>query len=463
MKKLIYILIAFAFVGCDDFLDTDSKDLIIPKSVDQYSDLLFGEAHIKDDIMSMIKVMTDDIKPFENSFTPVSSSATDEVFGYYTWQQEPERDKTGNLQNDETWPRLYKSIVICNTIINDYEDITGDISEKEYLKAEAHFFRALDYFYLVNLYAPEYSPENLNKGGVPINDESIIQDKTYTRNTFQEVYEKIIQDLETAEKLLETATFEKTIYNVNHASLYQLFSRVYLYMKEYDKVIDYSNLSLQHNDDLVDLKTSVSEVFNNENAEINFCHLSGFSRYPANPNSHMYVLVASDELINSYLPEDLRLTQFFNELMPSGTKYTNKTSRFNIFNNCFRVAEVYLNRAEAYAEMENYTKCVEDLNVLREKRISASYEVSASNKAEAVSLVRAERRRELCFELHRWFDLRRWDKPSITHDILNQDGTVTTYQLNENDDAYTLPLPVETKIKNPEMQDYPNPVRTPIN
>lgn len=461
MKKILYFLIAILFVSCDDFLDTDSKDLIIPEYVDQYSSLLFGEGHIKDDIVSKLEVMTDDVQAYESN-APVSTDGLANIFGYYTWQQQPEVNKQGEVSDDKTWPRLYRSIVICNTIINDYEDIKGDTAEKEYLKAEAHFLRALDYFLLVNIYAPHYSADNLNKGGVPINDLSTIQNVSFVRNTVKEVYDRIISDLETADQLLETASYERSAFRLNKASLYQLFSRVYLYMQEYDKVISYANLSLEQNSSLIDLTIEDAPDINKMNSEINFSYLSTRRSYPPTGYRDKYTMVASDELISLYTENDLRLSQYFNTIWPSN-KSSNKTSKQQTYGIDFRVSEVYLNRAEAYAETNQVSKALEDLNTLRIMRISADHELSTTTQYEAIEYVRQERRRELCFEINRWFDLRRWGQPSITHETINEDGTRVAYELKEYDDAYVMPLPIETKKLNPNMQDYPNPVRLPKN
>lgn len=79
-----------------------------------------------------------------------------------------------------------------------------------------------------------------------------------------------------------------------------------------------------------------------------------------------------------------------------------------------RISEAYLNRAEAYAQMNgNETKAIADLNTLRRYRITDYQDIT--NVADLLQEIRQERRRELCFDEHRWFDLRRYGMPSITH------------------------------------------------
>ena len=47
MKKLIYIIVVVLFSSCGDFLEESSQDLIIPKTVKDYSEFLFGEGYIR--------------------------------------------------------------------------------------------------------------------------------------------------------------------------------------------------------------------------------------------------------------------------------------------------------------------------------------------------------------------------------------------------------------------------------
>lgn len=68
-------------------------------------------------------------------------------------------------------------------------------------------------------------------------------------------------------------------------------------------------------------------------------------------------------------------------------------------------------RAEAYAEKGDKDKALQDLKTIREKRLKVYEEVQAVTKEDVIRRVREERRRELSFEFHRWFELRRWDRP----------------------------------------------------
>lgn len=89
-------------------------------------------------------------------------------------------------------------------------------------------------------------------------------------------------------------------------------------------------------------------------------------------------------------------------------------------------------------------------------------EVQAVTKEDVIRRVREERRRELSFEFHRWFDLRRWDRPRIEHTFtpdIKQPDVVEKYVLEKDDPAYTLPLPRSVVEYDPTLVDNPRPQR----
>ncbi|SHE81476.1 Starch-binding associating with outer membrane [Mariniphaga anaerophila] len=78
----------------------------------------------------------------------------------------------------------------------------------------------------------------------------------------------------------------------------------------------------------------------------------------------------------------------------------------------YRLGAVYLNAAEAAAECGKTDEAMKYVNTIRHRAgFPASVDVKASSKEEAILLVRHERRVELCYEEHRYFDTRRWSMP----------------------------------------------------
>ena len=90
-----------------------------------------------------------------------------------------------------------------------------------------------------------------------------------------------------------------------------------------------------------------------------------------------------------------------------------------------RYAEVMLNYAEAINEAESSSsareKAIEQLNKIR-KRAGITKDLIASDFSQASlrERIRKERRVELCFEEHRFFDIRRW---KIAKDVMNRRAT----------------------------------------
>lgn len=68
------------------------------------------------------------------------------------------------------------------------------------------------------------------------------------------------------------------------------------------------------------------------------------------------------------------------------------------------------------------------------------------NQNNLIKEILNERARELAFEGHRWFDLRRTTRPSIQKVIDGQ-----SYTLEENDARYTLRIPQAAIDANPEL------------
>ena len=152
MKTKVYtflIILIFSLYACDDFLEETSQDLVVPTKVEQFSEILFADAYQKKtDIESAIylELMTDDVSGFDNyknSDWAPETNYEEKFFGYYTWQKNPQRDRAGNLQKDPSWEWFYKSILVCNIIIQKIEkkEMEGAEDKKNNLLAEAHFLR----------------------------------------------------------------------------------------------------------------------------------------------------------------------------------------------------------------------------------------------------------------------------------------------------------------------------------
>lgn len=115
---------------------------------------------------------------------------------------------------DQLYNSCYQAIQSVNKTLF-YSTITVQTSNLNTLVGEARFLRANAYFLLVQTY-----------GGVPIVDDNITAAVlTFDRNSAQEVYAKIIEDLESALSAVGTGAYTG---RVNKRAVQDLLAKVYL-------------------------------------------------------------------------------------------------------------------------------------------------------------------------------------------------------------------------------------------
>ena len=94
----------------------------------------------------------------------------------------------------------------------------------------------------------------------------------------------------------------------------------------------------------------------------------------------------------------------------------------------FRLAEFYLNYAEAQYYLGNEEECRNAINTIRAREGVNMPPITASG-AELLEKLRHERRIELAFENHRYFDLRRWN---ISEEYENKNAMGVKIEKDEN-------------------------------
>ena len=501
MKKHIYSIIcisaALALSSCGKFLEEYSQDEIRPNSANDYLELIAGEIYYNTNetpVHTYLDIMTDDCEEFASNGGLIPSDRRNEGFGYYTWQASPEHQITGTLNSDQAWAFYYHQILIANMILYDVDDKNGTEQEKAQAKAEAYMVRAFAYFMLVNLYGEPYDPEKFPDAlGVPINDLVGSENRKFQRASAAEIYEQILSDGENAIAQFGLSGQNTSIYRWNEAAANVFMSRVCLYIHDWDKAISYADDALEINANLWNFNTKLAEegigdaadeddeyFFRKNNPEILFSFGYNNNAFFATGATGMFP--ASKNLRSMYIEGDLRLDNndgayiryLGSSLFGGGKRYCPfksnpiSVSYTNAYGKAIRTVEAYLNRAEAYAMKggENLQDAIDDINMIRRNRFTPETykDLTAGTQEDVITDVRDERRMELCFEGHRWFDLRRWDRPSITHtftpDIENPD-IVETYVLEENDPAYTLPIPEEVYERDTDIENISRPARNP--
>jgi hypothetical protein len=118
-----------------------------------------------------------------------------------------------------------------------------------------------------------------------------------------------------------------------------------------------------------------------------------------------------------------------------------------------RIAEMYLIRAEARAELGDLTGAVADYNLLRSNRITPYTNSIFPSKTDAINAIYDERARELCFEGFRYFDHVRRGL-NITRP--GSDVQSAAWQtLPATDFRMLFPIPQESMLANPNMVQNP--------
>ncbi|WP_431294228.1 RagB/SusD family nutrient uptake outer membrane protein [Pedobacter sp. P26] len=104
----------------------------------------------------------------------------------------------------------------------------------------------------------------------------------------------------------------------------------------------------------------------------------------------------------------------------------------------FRTGEMYLIRAEARAETTG--DAAGDINTLRAARINGYVNAVFADKTALISAIYDERYKELAFEGHRFFDLRRRNMV-IERTAADVAATQSALTLSPTQAQYALPIP----------------------
>ena len=152
-----------------------------------------------------------------------------------------------------------------------------------------------------------------------------------------------------------------------------------------------------------------------------------------------------------YQEGDLRPDAYFAPADKDGNRKSKKGGNSE-FRCTIRTGELYLNSAEAAAQSDNLPEARKRLLQLMEKRYTVEAyaqkktSVESMGKDELIKEILNERARELAFEGHRWFDLRRTTRPRIEKILDGQ-----KYVLEQDDPRYTLQIPKEAIAANPNL------------
>lgn len=366
-----------------------------------------------------------------------------------------------NFRADDTnfnsaWSAIYITINRANNVISKVPKVQDPLLTqqlRDQYVGEAKFIRALAYFDLARAW-----------GGVQIVLEpttSLENRREVKRSTLGETYAQVLKDLEDAEQLLPN-TLNRI--RATKRTVWALRARLHLYKKEWALAEEYATKLINLSSDYTLIKpysawfagnavgTSES-VFELEYSAINPSAIRAQMQHPTNGGTYRYA--PNDRFVQ--LLNDPNVSGGRKALIGSVTQGGTTIWFGNLYYRLpatdpayiFRIAELYLIRAEARAHLDNLsatTGALFDLNKVRER--ADILPSTAITQADILLAIENERRVEFAFEAHRWFDLARTGRAKAVLEALDQNTHVEDYE-------YLFPIPI-TQIQLDHSLD-PNP------
>lgn len=310
------------------------------------------------------------------------------------------------------WQNPYNYIYHANACIEALQRVTTlTEATRKQLLGEMKFMRAFIYFHLVNEF-----------GDVPlITSTDYRETSKMARTAAEQVWQTIIIDLKEAQALLSPNYPSTGKARPNKSAATALLARVFLYTQNWQEALASANdiiasgayslvpnlnnvFLLNSTEAILQMPTSTTSVVNS--FEGNIFIPSSATAIPA--------FSATPSLLNAFELGDARKTAWLKSNTVSGTnyyypyKYRQRANTTPVVEATIplRLAEIYLIRAEANAQLNNLAAALDDLNTIR-KRAGLSNS-AATTKMALLSAIEKERQVELFSEWgHRWFDLKR--------------------------------------------------------
>lgn len=349
------------------------------------------------------------------------------------------------------WSVIYDMVYRVNFLMEGIDEITDLAGEqKDQLLAEARFLRAYAYFVGAYTY-----------GDMPIVESTdITANRNVTRNSFEEVVSYVEQELLFClDKLPEefiNAGF------VTNGAVKAALARFYLYQENWAEAERFASEVIQG----AGAKSYALEA-NFENAIDDFSSESILEVvYSANDNpgtstnfspNNLFIerreIIPTNDIIfalqNRGGERDIMIEFDADDTGPSDNGWS--IVRYEEFDNIqvFRLAEMYLIRAEARAQQGNVTGGsggLADLNIIRERADLEPLEISSANQL--LLAIEQERQVELAFEGHRWYDLKRTGRANTV---------MRSVSSNWDETDLLYPIPQYEIQNNPSLRGQQNP------
>ena len=440
------MVLCMAHIGCGkEFLEEKPSTAILqPSSLEEFQSLLDNFEVMN--VSTSLGVLAGDEYVFVSDAIWQSARTTTER-NSYVWAKDLYE---GEISED--WNQPYRAIFYANNILEGIKKIPVTSSNAKThgnIHGWALFVRAFAYFELVNNFAPTYnSLSSKTDLGVPLRLYPSV-DELLPRASVQSCFDRILDDLNEASRLLDTAIPTDNRNRPSKIACFALLARIYLQMGNYEKAEYFAGQALQISDKLMDYKSlnrSSANPFPQNNDELIYAKLGTTKAAYSAAGTFTQI---SDELLNLYAPNDLRKLIFFNK--KADGNYNIKRGYHGLTSQPFiglAVDELYLIKAECLARRQEIGTAMDLLNQLLKKRWDANLTIPAvpyqnlvaSTSKAALDLVLLERRKELVWRGIRWDDLKRLNRDGANI-VLSRSVLGHHYTIAPNSPKYIFPIP----------------------
>jgi len=372
--------------------------------------------------------------------------------------------------NDEEvtdpWANPYQVISQVNSILASIDKVpvsnAADQAEKQNLKGELLAIRAFEHFELYRVYGFSGVYDS-SKTAIPY----ITGTNIYalpSRPSSAVFFTALHADMAAADSFLNNSNNDINRFGTN--ALHALEARVAVYTNDWPEAIN--NASKVIGAVPLSSYANFPAIWTDQSTDEVVFELSRTNQSALRPGDLWYnigfgvqLFAPSKTLMNLYdSTADIRYHSYFTtdssqislgELPDIISKYQGTTGAQNLNNlKVFRTGEMYLIRAEAYAETGDLTDANADLNYLRSKRISGYRPFNYTSLQDIMTAILNERYKELPFEGHRYYDLKRKGL-TIVRQSVDLPSNMANSTLTPSSMYYYIPIPQTEVLANPDI------------
>lgn len=404
-----------------------------------------------------------------------------------------------NPDYEAVYAGLYNVISNCNFLLDNVERVRQnttddrDLDRLDQYFGEACFSRALAYSELIKLFCKAYDPQTAaNELGVVLKSHYYSNEPT-RRSSLEASYQFVLEDLDRAAEYLRLEdNFEGNLFDSPYFceyTVYALRARVALYMQNWKeaekyagKIIDSGYYMLSSvNTKVTNSQNAYQYMWSNDKStEIiwkvgmtttNYGGALGRVFFNYDHRTFKPDYVPAKWVFNLYGADDMRFDAFFVDMhtgYPHGLVWPLLAKYFgneefatkNIMHICmpkvFRLSEQYLIRAEAKANLKDFSGAGNDLTSLRRARFKtgAGYSINL-NPDNWLEIIEEERVRELYMEGFRLQDLKRWHKGFERKPQAQSLENGSSLKIKADDVRFVWPIP-KHELEAPGSEIKPN-------